>query len=389
MRIAVFGGSFNPPHIGHVRAAVAAKKALGADRLIVIPTAVSPHKPQPEGSPCAQARLEMTRLAFEGYEGVEVSDMELRRGGRSYTVDTLGELSRTFEGAELILLMGTDMLLSFDRIWRGYDRILALSSLGVFSRDEASDAELERKCGELKEKYGARIELLPIEPVAVSSTEIRGLLKDRKGRELLDPRVYAEIIRLRHYGAKPDLDWLMEQTIPFLDEKRVPHVAGCRQEAVKLALRWGEDPSDAAEAAILHDITKKQKADEQLNLCDKYGIITDNDERNQYKLLHAKTGAELARRMFGSDDRVCSAIFWHTTAHPDMSLLEKIIYIADYIEPTRAFEGVERLRELAYSDLDGALILGLEMSISNLEERGIAPHRYSAEALRQLKADRA
>lgn len=389
MRTAVFGGSFNPPHIGHVRAAVAAKNALGADRLIVIPTGVSPHKPQPEGSPSAQARLEMTRLAFEGYDGVEVSDMELCREGKSYTVDTLEELSRNCRGAELFLLMGTDMLLGFDRIWYGYERILALSSLGVFSRDAALDTELEEKCRQLEESCGARIELLPIEPLSVSSTEIRGLLKDRKGRELLDPRVYAEIIRLRHYGARPDLDWLMEQTIPFLDEKRVPHVAGCRQEAVKLAQRWGEDPDEAAEAAILHDITKKQKGIEQLNLCEEYGIVTDNDERREHKLLHAKTGAELARRMFGADDRVCSAIFWHTTGRPDMSLLEKIIYIADYIEPTRAFEGVERLRELAYSDLDGALILGLEMSINDLESRGIAPHRYSAEALRQLKAERA
>ena len=150
MRIAVFGGSFNPPHIGHVKAAVAAKKALGADRLIVIPTAVSPHKPQPEGSPSARARLEMTRLAFAGFEGVEVSDMELRRGGRSYTVDTLEELSLAFKGAELVLLMGTDMLLGFDRIWRGYERILELSSLGVFSRDASGGAELEDKCGQLR-----------------------------------------------------------------------------------------------------------------------------------------------------------------------------------------------------------------------------------------------
>ena len=138
MRIAVFGGSFNPPHIGHVRAAVAARQALGADRLIVIPTGISPHKPQPEGSPSARARLEMTRLAFEGYDGVEVSDMELCREGKSYTVDTLEELSRTFEGAELFLLMGTDMLLGFDRIWWGYERILDLSSLENTPRDERS-----------------------------------------------------------------------------------------------------------------------------------------------------------------------------------------------------------------------------------------------------------
>lgn len=386
MRIAIFGGSFNPPHNGHVKAAVAAKKALKADRLIVIPTGVSPHKLQPEGSPTAEERLRLTRLAFEGHEGVEVSDIETRRHGRSYTVDTLEELRCENPDAELYLLLGADMLLSFDSIWWQYLRILELAKLCVFARNNSSMDELETKCRRLHREYGADIKLLYSAPEPMSSTEIRALLPARGGTEMLSSAVYSEIIRRRFYGAQPNLDWLKEQMKLYVDEKRVPHVLGCAGEAVRLARRWGEDEDLAAEAGLLHDITKKQNREEQLQLCDKYGIITDNNERENYKLLHSKTGAAFSREHFGINDRVYRAISRHTTGCPDMSVFDKIIYLADYIEPHRSFKGLDKLRSLAYTDLDGALMLGLEMSIEDLEERGIEPHSNSVNALKQLKA---
>ena len=156
--------------------------------------------------------------------------------------------------------------------------------------------------------------------------------------------MYSQIIRYRYYSAQPELSWLREKAYAWLKPKRIAHVAGCESEAVKLAMRWGEDPETAAEAGILHDITKKLNFEEQLILCGKYGIINDNLELGSPKLLHAKTGAALARDLFGVSDRVYNAIRWHTTGKPDMTLLEKIIYLADYIEPTRDFPGVEKLR---------------------------------------------
>ena len=158
-------------------------------------------------------------------------------------------------------------------------------------------------------------------------------------------------------------------------------VLGCEAEAVRLAERWGEDVGDAAEAGILHDITKKLEKPEQLLLCGKYGIMVDAIEKESSKLLHAKTGAFLARERFGVSERVRDAIYWHTTARPGMTLLEKIIYMADYIEPNRDFEGVEKLRDLAYADLDEAMILGLEMSIEDIRSYGVEPHPRSREAL--------
>ena len=96
--------------------------------------------------------------------------------------------------------------------------------------------------------------------------------------------------------------------------------------------------------------------------------------------MHAKTGAALAREVFGADDEVAGAIRWHTTGRPDMTLLEKVVYLADYIEPSRDFDGVDELRSAVYDDLDKGLALGLRMSIEELEERGSPVHPNTREA---------
>lgn len=380
MRIAVYGGSFNPPHPAHVRAARLAYAALAPDKLLVIPAADPPHKALAAGSPTPEERFELTKLAFRDFPEAEISDVELRRGGESYTSDTVEELAREYPGAELWLVIGTDMLTSFER-WHEFRSILAGAALAVLSRNEGELPEIERCAARFEALYGARVRIIDAAPLPMSSSEMRDMLVARRGADVLDGEVYARIIRLRDYGAKPQLDWLRERAYAYLKPKRIPHVAGCEQEASKLALRWGEDPDDAAEAGILHDITKKLSMDEQLILAEKYGIVFDKFERENIKLTHAITGAALSKELFGVPERIYSAIRWHTTGRADMTLLEKIIYIADYIEPTRDFEGVERLRQLAYEDIDSAMALGLRMSLEELRQSGIEPHGATVSAL--------
>ncbi len=380
MRIAVYGGSFNPPHPAHVRAARLAYAALAPDKLLVIPAADPPHKALAAGSPTPEERFELTKLAFRDFPEAETSDMELRRGGESYTSDTVEELAREYSGAELWLVIGTDMLTSFER-WHEFRSILAGAALAVLPRNEGELPEIERCAARFEALYGARVRIIDAAPLPMSSSEMRDMLVARRGADVLDGEVYARIIRLRDYGAKPQLDWLRERAYAYLKPKRIPHVAGCEQEASKLALRWGEDPGDAAEAGILHDITKKLSMDEQLILAEKYGIVFDKFERENIKLTHAITGAALSKELFGVPERIYSAIRWHTTGRADMTLLEKIIYIADYIEPTRDFEGVERLRQLAYEDIDSAMALGLRMSLEELRQSGIEPHGATVSAL--------
>lgn len=380
MRIAVYGGSFNPPHPAHVRAARLAYAALAPDKLLVIPAADPPHKALAAGSPTPEERFELTKLAFRDFPEAETSDVELRRGGESYTSDTVEELAREYPGAELWLVIGTDMLTSFER-WHEFRSILAGAALAVLPRNEGELPEIERCAARFEALYGARVRIIDAAPLPMSSSEMRDMLVARRGADVLDGEVYARIIRLRDYGAKPQLDWLRERAYAYLKPKRIPHVAGCEQEASKLALRWGEDPGDAAEAGILHDITKKLSMDEQLILAEKYGIVFDKFERENIKLTHAITGAALSKELFGVPERIYSAIRWHTTGRADMTLLEKIIYIADYIEPTRDFEGVERLRQLAYEDIDSAMALGLRMSLEELRQSGIEPHGATVSAL--------
>ena len=380
MRILLYGGSFNPPHLGHIRSARTAAAALKPDKTYLIPASFPPHKPLPPGTPARQHRLAMTRLAAEDIPGCAVSTVELDREGPSYTSDTLREMRRQYPGAELVFLMGTDMLLSLET-WHEPEVILSGASLAVFARETGREDEIRAQAAHLQEKYGAVIYLLEGQPVTVSSTQIRALLPRRKGREWLPDSVYSHIIRFRLYGARPDFDWLREKAYAYLKPKRVPHVQGTEAEARRLAARWGEGEADAAEAAIVHDITKKLTLPEQLQLCEKYDIMADERDIANDKLLHARTGAAFAAELFGIPEHIYQAVRWHTTGRPGMTRLEKIIYLADYIEPNRSgFSGLEELRRAAYEDLDAAMELGLRMSLADIRSRGEEPFADTAEA---------
>ena len=384
MKVAIYGGSFNPPHLGHLSAANCVNEQLSPDVLLIIPDNVPPHKEMEEGSPDAGARLEMARLNFATIENAVISDMEICRSGKSYTADTVARLRETYPDDELILTIGTDMFLSFEE-WYMYPYLIENCTLAVVSRNENELDVLEEHKAHMEKAYNARVEILEHEALPMSSGEIRELLRLRMGADKLSDCVYSLIIKNGYYEASPELSWLREKVMPYLSWHRVAHVTGCESESVKLAMHYGEDAELAAEAAILHDITKKLKYDEQLILCREYGIICDKAQLENEKLLHALTGAALAADKFGVCDSVREAIRWHTTGKPDMSILEKIIYLADYIEPTRDFEGVEKLRELAYEDLDEAMILGLEMGLEELERCGTKPHDDSVEALNWYK----
>ena len=380
MKLAIYGGSFNPPHLGHAAAIRAVLDAIHPDELRVIPAATPPHKKLPAGSPSAAERLRLAEMAFGNIPGVTVSDMELKREGKSYTADTVRALRRENPGATLYLIIGTDMLETFAE-WHDFRFILRSVTLVALAREIGELDVVRDAASRLRRDCGARVRVLSAKPLPVSSTLLRMLLPMRHGREFLNDAVYAAIIRKRLYQAQPDYDWLREQSYPMLKPRRVAHVWGCEHEARRLAERWGADADLAAEAGILHDITKKFELSEQLLLSEKYGIINDTIELSNLKLLHAKTGACMARDLYGVHDAIYQAIRWHTTGRPDMSLLEKIIYLADYIEPTRDFEGVEPLRALAYADLDRAMLLGLEMSLDELREKGVEPHPNTADAL--------
>ena len=382
-RIGIYGGTFNPPHMGHILAARYALEAVGLDELLIMPSCISPHKQLPENSASPEQRLEMLRICFAGDEKIKVSDVELRRSGTSYTFETVEQLKNQLPDAQLVLFMGTDMFLSFLN-WKNPERILQAASLGVFYRGERGEEATVDQQKKIIEAMGAQVYLVKNPVTEISSTDLRRMLVFRCADSFLAPGV-GEYIAQQGLYTGGDLRGLsepeLEQAVTgLLKPKRIPHVLGCRDTAVKLAERWGEDPVAAARAGLLHDVTKALDGPHQLTLCKAYGIILDDFSVQNPKTLHALTGSLVAERIFGEDSRVVSAIRSHTTGKAAMNTLEKIIYVADYMEPNRDFPGVETLRELAFSDLDGALKLGLEMTLAVLKEEGkqISPESQQA-----------
>ena len=387
MNIGIYGGTFDPPHWGHITAARAAMEQLKLDRLVLIPDRVPPHKALPEGSASPEQRLEMAALATaELGRRAEVSDRELRRSGPSYTSDTLAELRREHPEDTLWLLMGSDMFLSL-QTWHAPEEIMALARIAPFSREaEDESAAFAAQQSRLERAYGAQIRIVQNPEVReLSSTEVRAALAAGRGSDLLPPAVYGYVLREHLYGTHKALtgltpDELRPIAMSYLKPKRMPHVLGTEQEAVRLVRRYGGDETQARIAALLHDCTKKLDMAQQLALCEKYGIMLDELEQKALKLLHSKTGAAIARDVFGVEDAVYDAILYHTTGKPDMTRLEKIIYLADYIEPTRDFPGVDELRKTVYEDMDKGLLMGLTMTIQEMEEMGNPVHHLTRDA---------
>ena len=389
MKIGIYGGTFNPVHTGHIHAAKQAAELLRLDKLLMIPDRIAPHKQIPSGSPTPEQRLEMLILAVQNEPLIEVSDIELKREGKSYSYLTVEALREQYPAAELYLLMGTDMFLSF-RTWMNPDRIMAQATLAVMCRGEKGEKEKILAQKKVLEDMGAKVELVENQILAISSTQLRRLVAFDCAGDFLPDGVEEYIRSHKLYDSGADWKNLpMEQLEPIvirlLNPNRVAHVLGCRDTAVELAKRWGADVTDAARAGILHDITKALDGPLQLTLCNRYGKILSDFSRKYPKTLHALTGSLVAERIFGENEAVVSAICHHTTGKAGMNLLEKIIYVADYMEPCRNFPGVEKLRELAFSDMDAALRLGLEITLQHLANLGDEVSPESRQALDYLK----
>lgn len=395
MKIGVYGGTYNPPHLGHLAAAKAVFEMLELDQLWLIPAGTPPHKVMPEGSPTSEQRLEMTRLAGEQLglgERIKVLDLEINRGGKSFTSDTIAQLKGEHPEDEFWLLMGTDMFMTF-QTWHAPEEIVANCGIAAFGRTEEDTEELFAIQREYLQKTypEAKIFTLTIPGVIdISSTQLREMLQNGEGGNLLAPAVYGYILRNGLYNTNADLKklplrQLRSVALSHLKYSRIPHVLGTEEEAIRLAQNYGADTEKARRAALLHDCTKRLSLEEHLEICRQYGLEVDEMEKTSPNLLHAKTAAAVAKHVYGECEEVCGAICWHTTGRENMTTLEKILYIADYIEPTRDFPGVEKLRKAVYEDLDIGVLMGMENTIALTQRRGIPTHTNTLQARNALR----
>ncbi len=199
MRTGIMGGTFNPPHYGHLRAAEHVRDALELDKVLFIPTSLPPHKKMPEGSATTAQRCKMVEMLIEGCSWASLSTIEINRGGASYTIDTLRELHQLGQYGDLFLIMGTDMLMMLDYGWRNAAEICQLCTLAVVAREAGQQEALQKKAEEIRQEYHADVQLINCPVVEISSTQLRA---GQSLREMVPASVYDFIEQNRLYTKK-------------------------------------------------------------------------------------------------------------------------------------------------------------------------------------------
>jgi nicotinate-nucleotide adenylyltransferase len=191
VRIGILGGTFNPPHLGHLVCAQEAELQLKLDRVLLIPARVPPHKEVPE-DPGVEHRLAMCRAAvFDDAERFEVSDVEARRDGMSYTVDTLGLLRSEMPDSELFLIVGADVAVGFPR-WREPEQVLSMATLAIAGRPGTDRAAIEKALAGVD--GGERAAFFDMPEIGVSSTMIRERVRSGVPTRYLTPDAVREYV---------------------------------------------------------------------------------------------------------------------------------------------------------------------------------------------------
>ena len=364
----VFGGSFNPPHLGHRRLAVSAADRLGLDRVIIMPAGVPPHK-VPVAFAGAADRAEMCRLTFADDPRFEISTLEIERGNKSYTVDTLNELKKIYPGDEFYLITGSDMLETFKQ-WYKWEEILSLAYVCTAVREKSAKLDYSGYTAQQKKRF------IPIdaEPVEISSTAIRNALASGSDvSQYLDGRVVDYIkINALYADRFPQYRRLVESN---LDSARLNHSFGVSRAARKLALQYGANADKAELAGLLHDVMKNAPKEEQKSVIERGGHKLTAVELANSKVWHAMAGEAFLRLKTDIDDpEILSAVRRHTTGAAGMSLLDKIVYIADFISEERDYPDVATVRALAAESLEKAIIYTTTYTIRDLAQKGLPIH---------------
>lgn len=378
-KIGIMGGTFNPIHNAHLMMAQAAYEQYGLDEVWFMPSKRPPHK-SPEEIVSKEHRSRMVQAAIDGIDQFSFSDIELVREGMTYTCETLAHCVNEFPDAEFYFILGGDSLRDFEQ-WYQPQEIVRLSTILAASRDGMSEKELNQRCQELSGKYDGDFLPVILPQLTISSMQIRELLaKDQSVVGYLPDKVlrYIEIHGL--YGAKCRKEkWKEKELVSYLEATLRPgrflHTLGVAYTAGNLALcHIGESEGKRARrAGLLHDCAKYLTDAEMITLCDQQGIHLSDIERENPALIHGKLGAYLARHRFGvEDEEICSAIFCHTTGKPGMTPLEKILYVADYIEPRRKIDGkpysLSKIRKQCFRDLDQGLLMILTNTVNYLQK---------------------
>jgi len=349
MKIGILGGTFDPIHNAHIELALSALSSLSLDRVVFMPAGTPYFK---NGVTPKVHRGNMVELGIRGYDRFEYSDLELRQEGNTYTAETLKTLKGQHPENTYYFLMGADCLEEIIT-WRTPEEIFRNAVIVGCARREGSDpSDPEASAAILRARWGADVRILEWKGPDVSSTKIREAVKSGDYAVPVPASVLAYIRENGIYSPAPNIEQVSSRLQKELTSHRYAHTLGVADTAVKLAEHYHLDKERAYLAGLLHDCGKP------------YGSA----------LGHAGIGAKLAEFYYGvRDPEILSAIACHTVGKPDMTMLEKVIFIADMIEPGRdRAESLPELRKLAYEDLDRCVFRILETVHEYLAENGIS-----------------
>ena len=372
-KIGIMGGTFDPIHNAHLVLGESTYRQFDLDEVLFMPAKQPPHKTGKEISP-VEDRVAMVRLAIAEKPYFTCSEFELGLPGKSYTAHTLTALHELHPEAQYYFIMGGDSLFALDE-WYEPSVILSHAVILAAVREDYDTTDMKAQINYLTERFGGRIELLYTPKMDISSTEIRESIRtDKSVSDVVPSPVEDYILRNGLYyestAAIREIKTILESE---LNPHRYLHTLGVADTARRLAGIYGADPKKAYLAGLLHDCAKSYSDEELLLLCEQCGLSISDAEKKAPYLLHSKYGAWLAKTVYQvSDEEICSAITWHTTGKPEMTLLQKIIFVADYVEPGRnQAPHLKILRKLVETDLDMAIVLILQDTLTYLKHKGM------------------
>ena len=372
MKIGIIGGTFDPIHNGHLYIASKAMQEFNLSKVIFIPTGVSYMKTDVSN---ARHRYEMVRLAIKNYPNFEISDLEIFRGGNTYTCETIAELKKIYPDEKFYFIIGVDTLFMMEK-WKNFEYIFENVTIIVADREDENSKDKKEKADSLKKKYGAKIKFLEAEKYDVSATLLRAALKIKSPAYKIRTDCPDNVIRYaeeKHlYDTVPMKESEILELLKLdLKPKRIVHTLGVMNTADELAHIHDVDVSKARISALLHDSAKYFSTEDKIALCKEYGYPVSELELENPELLHAKAGAALAKAKYGFEDpEIEDAIYYHTTGKPGMSKLTAIIFISDYIEPGRNHSPkLDDFRRLARIDLNKCAACILEETLLYLDSR--------------------
>lgn len=369
-RIGIMGGTFDPVHLAHLQLAKCAYEQFQLESVIFLPAGDPPHKTDRQITP-AYRRLEMLKLCLREYPKFQLSEYEMEKQGYSYTAETLEYFTQMHPEVQFYFIIGADSLFALDT-WYCPERCLSKAVFLVGNRLSHEEEEIDRQILYLTGRFGGIIEKVDMPGMEISSSNIRELLSQGQDASPYLPQAVNEYILKNHLyykGPAENLTMAMKHRLPA---GRFLHTLGVVETAQTLANKYGADADKVRIAALLHDVAKPLSTEELIRICEQGGDPVTEDELASEKVIHAKAGAIIARDEFHiTDQEIIDAVRYHTTGRPGMTLIEKIIFIADFIEPGRSkAPNLDRIRKEAGIDLNRCVCMIARDTLQYLHEIG-------------------